>query len=84
MSDVPSTPLWLHVGRRNIRHKVEALSSVLCLGTRDGRQPMVQPATALMPEEGVVWSAYIFRSLPDTLTAETSTLQHIRKAKEPI
>jgi len=34
-----------------------------------------------MPEEGVVWSAYIFRSLPDTLTAETSMLQPIRKKR---
>jgi hypothetical protein len=43
---------------------VEALSSVLCLGTfGDGRQPVVQPATVLIPEtegeEGVVWSRHV-------------------------
>lgn len=51
-------------GAKELRHKVEALSSVLCLGTFwDGRQPVVQLATALIPEtegeEGVVWSGHV-------------------------
>jgi hypothetical protein len=37
LSDVPSTPLWCHGGRRYIRYKVEALNPALWkTGTQEG------------------------------------------------